>query len=59
MGATHCTRTSRFFQSLDVVKRGEFHVYDGTKMVGSAFEKMQNFISYLRTILVDRTPNFG
>jgi iron complex transport system substrate-binding protein len=49
-------RSSAVFQGLDVVQRGEFHVFDGGDTVGSAFEKMTNFIAVLRSILVDREP---
>lgn len=44
------------FQNLDVVERGEFHVFDGGAMVGSAFEKMNNFLGFLRETLVEREP---
>lgn len=50
-------RASALFQGLDVVQRGEHHVFDGTRMVGSAFEKMNNFIDFLRETLVEREPN--
>ncbi|MQA01036.1 MAG: hypothetical protein GEU80_17260 [Dehalococcoidia bacterium] len=43
-------------QSLDAVRRDEFHVFDGIATVGVAFEKMHNFVDYLRSILVDREP---
>lgn len=44
------------FQQLDVVQRGEFHVFDGSEMVGSAFEKMRNVAAFLRSVLVEREP---
>lgn len=50
-------RGSELFQGLDVVQRGEHHVFDGTQMVGSAFEKMRNFVDFLRETLVEREPN--
>lgn len=57
--AISAARESPVFQSLDVVQRGEFHVFDGTLTVGSAFEKMSNFIDFLRSILVERQVNFA
>lgn len=50
-------RDQELFQGLDVVQRGEFHVFDGNEMVGSSFGKMQNFLDFLRSILVEREPN--
>jgi iron complex transport system substrate-binding protein len=50
-------RSSAVFQGLDVVQRGEFHVFDGGEMVGSAFEKMTAFLDFLRSILIEREPN--
>lgn len=49
-------RQQPVFQGLDVVERGEFHVFDGGEMVGSAFEKMTNFVDFLRETLVERDP---
>lgn len=47
-------RKQPVFERLEVVQRGEFHVFDGNHMVGSAYEKMMNFIDFLRSTLVDR-----
>jgi iron complex transport system substrate-binding protein len=52
-------RSSAVFQGLDVVQRGEFHVFDGGEMVGSAFEKMTGFLDFLRSILIEREPNLA
>jgi iron complex transport system substrate-binding protein len=52
-------RAQPLLQSLDAVRRGEFHVFDGLAMVGSAFEKMHNFVTFLRATLVERQPNLG
>jgi iron complex transport system substrate-binding protein len=49
-------RQQPVFQGLNVVERGEFHVFDGGEMVGSAFEKMINFVDFLRETLVERDP---
>lgn len=49
-------RQQPVFQRLDVVERGELHVFDGGEMVGSAFEKMINFVDFLRETLVERDP---
>lgn len=51
-------RRQPMFEQLDVVQRDEFHVFDGNQMVGSAYEKMMNFVAFLRSILVDRDPAF-
>jgi iron complex transport system substrate-binding protein len=50
-------RQQPVFQTLDVVQRGEYHVFDGGAMVGSAFEKMMSFVDFLRSILVEREPS--
>lgn len=49
-------RRQPLFQELGVVQRDEFHVFDGLAMVGSAFAKMENFVEFLSSILVERDP---
>lgn len=51
-------RQQPVFQRLDVVQRGQFHIFDGNQMVGSAYEKMMNLVGFLRSVLVDRDPVF-
>jgi iron complex transport system substrate-binding protein len=49
-------RAAPLFQALDVVQRGEYHVYDGNAMVGAAYEKMLAFTGFLREVFVEREP---
>jgi len=49
-------RQQPLFRELGVVQRGEFHVFDGTRMVGTAFGSMENFTGFLNSILVERDP---
>lgn len=49
-------RQQPLLQELGVLQRDEFHVFDGLAMVGAAFGKMENFVEFLGSILVERDP---